>query len=479
MSLRQVTLGSLAMSSVGILRLMTQLLVLPVLARYLTPEDYGIVAIAMPFVLFAMSFSDAGMSQSLIRTSSQDRTEWSTSFWFTVLLGLALSGVITAFGFGLSVFMNEPLLFPILACLSSIIFLQSLATVPGASLQQNHKFPTIAGIEIAAMFISLMTTLWAALNGFGAWSLVFQQLSHYIVKLFLTLFFSRFAPVLSFKIHSIREHLIFGRDVLGSDLISFIRDSLQRVIMGKVLGTSAVGIFSMSKLFSDVPRRIVAGPLQMVLYPRFSMMRDNNDDMQHVLVFISRVIAMIVIPTVGMIGIAHDPVFTILLSEKWAEAGYIFMLISPAAALAPVASLLNTVCLSKGKTDILVRLSVEVCILFLISLGICVWYGLDAVAIGLMIAHIVYLFRMVMLILPIIDMPTKRYLSLYITPVFSTSLSVIAYYAVDQNFDFNDWKLFGMAIGLGIMAVIFIFLIQYKMLLKDFSVVRHKLLHNT
>ena len=76
--------------------MLAQLLVIPVLSRLLSPEDYGLVAMAMPFVLFTMCFTDAGVGQSLIRTSREERDVWSTSFWLTVLLGLGLMTIIAA-----------------------------------------------------------------------------------------------------------------------------------------------------------------------------------------------------------------------------------------------------------------------------------------------------------------------------------------------------------------------------------------------
>src|ERR1700756_5297111 len=96
MGFRVIAFNTAIMSSVTIFRLLAQLLVIPVLSRLLSPEDYGLVAMAMPFVLFTMCFTDAGVGQSLIRTSREERDVWSTSFWLTVLLGLGLMTIIAA-----------------------------------------------------------------------------------------------------------------------------------------------------------------------------------------------------------------------------------------------------------------------------------------------------------------------------------------------------------------------------------------------
>ena len=165
MSLRRITLNTAAMSSVTLLRMLVQTLIIPVLARILSPSDYGIVAMAMPFIFFAMMFADAGMGVSLVRTSDTEHSIWSTSFWLTVLIGLGLTLAVVIVGFIAASFFAEPRLGPVVAALAIVIFLQAIATIPGAALQQKHRFHTIASIEIAAMIISTAAALVTALQG--------------------------------------------------------------------------------------------------------------------------------------------------------------------------------------------------------------------------------------------------------------------------------------------------------------------------
>ena len=229
------------MSSVTILRMLVQILILPVLARFLSPTHYGVVALAMPFVLFAMALSDAGMSASLIRSKTHNDAEWSTGFWVVTGLGLLLALILTGVGFAGSFFLAEPLLFPVVAALSLTILLQSIATVPGTKLQQNNQFGTIAKIDILSMLISLISALTSAYCGWGVWALVTQQVAHFATKMIMTLLLSKFRPRMVFHIPLIHHHLIFGRDMLGVNFINFIRQSVNSVIIGKILGTAQIG----------------------------------------------------------------------------------------------------------------------------------------------------------------------------------------------------------------------------------------------
>ena len=97
MSLKKLVFDTAAMSSVNVLRILAQFIAVPILSRLLSPADYGIVAIAMPFILFAMMLADAGIGMSLVRTPPTEREEWSTCFWLTVLFGSILAMITAAF----------------------------------------------------------------------------------------------------------------------------------------------------------------------------------------------------------------------------------------------------------------------------------------------------------------------------------------------------------------------------------------------
>ncbi len=460
MSLRQIAIGSAAMSSVTMLRMCTQFFVLPLLARYISPAEYGLIALSMPFVLFAMMFSDAGVSASLLRTSGKDMREWSTSFWFIIALGTMLALVILFVGFLASVFLVEPVLFPMIGALSLIIVLQSIATVPGVALQHRNRFDIIAGIEIVAMVFSLISTCLAAVAGWGAWSLVVQQLVHYAVKLCLTLFFAKFWPHFVFVLSAIKAHLVFGRDLLGLNLIMFVFESARNIIIGKVLGTYPVGIYGMSNLFADLPRRLVSGPLQVVLYPRMSEHKDDPEVLKAFFLFASKVIAIFSVPIIGMIAVAHEPVFLILLSEKWAQAGDIFMLASPAAIVMCVTALRGTVVMALGRTDIIVRQNLEMVLLLLSAICGAVSYGLDAVVITITVVGVVYVFYALREVFVFINLRFSTYLRAIYRPVLMMLLCAGSYLYLSSVYDFSDIWLFALAVALGAVSLLLSVLVQ-------------------
>ncbi len=467
MSLRQIAIGSAAMSSVTVLRMTAQLFVLPLLARYITPTEYGIIAIAMPFVVFAMLLSDAGVSSSLIRSAGDNLVEWSTSFWFIIGLGFCLASIIGLIGYIMSSLLSEPILFPIIAVLSVTIILQSITIVPNARMQYQNRFPVLASIEIVSTLFSLIATCLAAIYGWGAWALVAQQIVHYCIKTILTLFISGFRPSLTFVFSEIKRHVIFGRDLLGSYLIMFIRESARNIILAKVLGTHLVGIYQMSALFAELPMKVVTGPVQSVLYPRMSAQQENIEILRSFFLFVSRCIAIIVVPPMTMVAVAHEPIFRIVLSEKWTQSGVVFMFLAPSAIISCLTFLRNTVFMALGRTDILVRQSLEITVLILGALCIFVFHGIEAAALSVTLVNALYTPYILKKLFPLINLGFPAYLSVIYIPITTSLTCVFVYLFLIDFFALDAIYKFIVAIALGACAFGLSTATQYSAIMKE------------
>ncbi len=464
MSFRRLSFHTAIMSFSNVLRMLAQLFVVPILARFLAPEDYGVVALAMPFVLFAMMFADAGIALSLVRGAPFGHSAWSTCFWLSSLLGLALSAVIAGLGPLAAWLFEEPRLGPIVMVLACVIFLQAITTVPGATLHKQEKFVHIAGIEIASMLISIALTLWAAINQWGAWALVMQQLSQYSVRLVLTLVFSRYMPRRIWQLGEALEHLRFGRDVLGVRLMDFVTHSADNWIVGYARGAAATGIYTMALMFCRLPGRLISGPLDYVTFPLLSAYKQNLTFLRDIYIFLTRGLAIIVFPAMGLVAAAHEPFFRILLSEKWAESGYLFMLIAPAMALQAVVGLSGSLLFALGRTDLNLRRALEMCILRTGALLVSVWFGLEWVAIAITLSILCYFPRYMYLVLPTIECSYTRLLRTFAWPLLSTTAAVLLYWQLDRQLSYSDWGHLAVAGGLMVAAMGVSMLIQLRTL---------------
>jgi O-antigen/teichoic acid export membrane protein len=472
LSIRKFVINITAMSSVNVVRLSAQFFAIPILSRLLTQDEYGIMGMAMPFTVLAMTLVDGGICMSLVRTSSADWKAWSTCFWLTMLLGLGLGGLMLVLAPVAAQVLGEPRLEPIVMTLALVVFAQATVAIPGASLQQSQQFRLIAVTEIIPVLVGIVTAVIIALRGGGIWALVGQQLAFYAVRVALVLTFSSFRPRLVFDWSSAKEHVIFGRNLMGTNLLGFLTGSAANLVIGKALGSASVGIYAMGVQFASLPSILIAGPLQYVLYAQLAPIKNDTAAIRRAVLFLTRTLALVIFPVVGMIAVAHQSVFDLLLSSKWMAAGELFMIIAPICALQAVTMLLATVAAVVGRTDIQLRNSAEFGILWSAALLTSVWFGLSWVGVALNCAVLAYLPRVFRMALPLIGCSFRAYLNALVVPTILTLFCAGFLVGLEQYVAFGDWQQLGVvgtiaAAGIGICVFL-----QRRTLVSELSAIR-------
>jgi O-antigen/teichoic acid export membrane protein len=415
------------MSAISMLRIAAQFFVMPILARLLSPHEYGVVSLAMPVVVLLMVFADAGVGQSLIKEDENNKIIWSSSFWMTSIIGLLLSMIclavspLVAYGFG------EHDLGPVVRALSVIAFLQAISTVPGVLLQKHGRFATIAIIEVSSMVLGLLVALVTALNGLGYWALVFQQLMQFSVRAGLTIPISRYRPLFSFQPKILGEHLRFGRSMLGNNLVLNLSQSLEVIIVGNLLGTAAAGVFSMAFLFARLPSRIIAGPLNFVIYSHLIPYRDDPDKLRSAFLAVTYLVASVVFSGLFLTAVAHEVIFGLVLGPKWLSAGDLFAIVGPFAAFQILIGLTTTIRLVTGHAARQMQMTVEFSVIWsLLLLGIAS-FGIYAAGLAFGAAVLVSLPRNVLSILKIIRGSAMDYVRAVCVPFFVAVIAAGCY----------------------------------------------------
>lgn len=473
MSIRKTFFDTMALSSVGALRLLAQFLALPILARILSPADYGLMAMAMPFLLFTMMIADAGIGTSLVRTSMKDSKEWSTCLWLSVILGIVLAAIMVGSAPLIAILFEEPQLSPIIMALAAVICIQAIGAVHGSALMQTEKFKLIAISEVIAVVISIAVAVTVATHGGGTWALVYQQLSYHSVRTGLTIIFSPFKPQRLFDIKTVSEHIRFGKDVLSSNLITFFTRSIDNLVIGKVLDTVAVGIYSMAFQFARLPLLLVSGPLQMVFYSKMAKVKDDKNSIRKTFLTLTRILATAIFPAMGMVAVAHHSFFILLLSDKWQESGRIFMLVAGVMALQAVMNgMCKIVMMALGHTRQQVRQTTEQGMIWIITMFSTIWFGLDCLVISYSVVFLLYSPRVLMLTLPLIDCSYRDYIRAIIIPIITTLACIIIFIAIQSLFQPSIILQFIAAIMLTAIGIVISGLLQYPIFLNEYRLMK-------
>lgn len=469
MSLRRTFFDTMAMSLVSLMRLLAQFVAVPVLSRILSPEEYGLVAMAMPFILFSMMLADAGIGASLVRTPQDSKPVWASFFWLTVMLGAALWALMTLAAPFAAQLLEEPRLTPLVSALAVVVFFQAIACVPSALLQKQQHFRRVAAIDIFVLIAGIIVAIWSARHGYGAWALVHQQLACYGLRMVLVFFYSGFRPEFMFARVQLREHFAFSRNVLSVNVVGFFTRSVDNVIIGKILGAASTGVYSMALQFARLPVMLISGPLNYVLYAKLSHVKDDRAAVCHTFMVITRVLASVIFPGMAMVAAAHKPIFELLLSAKWADSGVIFMLATPACATLSVTMLCGTIMLVLGRADIQLKTTYEFGLLWIITLLASAPYGVACAAMAFNFAVWAYTPRLILLVFPLMGASAAAYIRVLFIPVAIASLCVGSYFIIHRYVPMHDVWLIILAGFLACAGIAASLLVQLKALQSEMA----------
>ncbi|MEM6781158.1 MAG: oligosaccharide flippase family protein [Pseudomonadota bacterium] len=454
MSLKRLSINSAFMTSVSMVRILAQFMIVPILTRFLSPEDYGVVALAMPFVLLSGIIARAGMGESLLKDGERVDGVWYTSFWLIMMMGTGLMLLVMGLAPLMAYFFETPQLSIILIGLAPAIFFQALSIVPTTYMRFDNRYPAVSSIQIAGTILGMGSAVIVALLGGGAWALVAQMLVMTSVIALSAIVMAGFRPRLTFNLKIITDHLTFGRDVAGSTFIEFVKDASKSMIIGKILGSALLGFYTIAFLFLNLAYRVIVSVMQSVIYAQLVVHKANKELLQNMLIFLTRALALIIIPLMAMIAISHEAFFAWFLSDEWVLSGQLFMIAAPALALQTVLSVRIAFMLILGRADINLRCNIELLVLETIAVLATVWFGLNWIMVGLLAVILLYQFRNIHLLTTHLDLSLTRYLKTLIAPIFMSGIGMVLYsLAADQWSNLNNFTLVAIAFVIGVAVV--------------------------
>ncbi|QBR38584.1 hypothetical protein ETW23_22030 (plasmid) [Leisingera sp. NJS201] len=322
-----------ALSAARLITAFSQLLILPVISRFLTVEEFGLVSLAMVVVLFAQLFSDAGLGRSLIRQQHVDAQEWGAVFWLLFCVGPALALTALAAAPAWAWLHGAPELFGLVAALSVTPMFLSWAAVPNARLERDGRFPGLALIRTSAALAGMVAAVALAVSGAGVWALVAQQILLAAIQCGGAFALSGFRPAPLRRGVRLREHLSFARDSLGVSLLQTVQRQAPVALIGHQLGPAPLGLFTMSSRLLNQPVMALAGPMAQVTYVRMAAAQSDTGHVAALYIGSVRLLALAIFPPMAVLAGAGGDLFALIFSDPWRNAGLLFALAAPGIAL--------------------------------------------------------------------------------------------------------------------------------------------------
>lgn len=445
--------GTLALAGAQLAKMGLQFAVLPVLARILGPSSYGLVALAMPFILLANMVSDAGLGNALVRTDNPSRELESTVFWLSVGVCAVLTLAIWALAWPAGAMLGAPKLPPILMALSGLLVVSGSLSVANARIMRARRFAVFASAETTASVLAAAAAIAAALNGFGPWSLVVQQLVLWSVKAAWVSTAARFMPSLVCRPSLARPYLSFGLHTAASNVADFISKNAPTVIVGAFLGVTAVGRYSMSFQLIRLPDSLISGPIYLAIFTAVARLGEDRARASTLASRGLRGVASAVAPIFAGLAMVADLVVKLLLGPKWAGSAPILAWLAPCGFLLCFYSIISACLMGLGRAQSQFRLTLLSGVVMSLGAFIGAHYSVTGVAIGLSAgaalvgpAYIRELARQ-------LDLRPLKFAAEFAPPLVAAGIMMLAVGLVRlQTAHWTDWSQMAAAVAVGVVS---------------------------
>jgi PST family polysaccharide transporter len=320
-----------------------------VLARLLTPRDFGLVAMVTTVVGFLRVFKDAGLSIATVHRQRITQAQVSNLFWIN--LGVSLLGGLLLVGaaWPIAAFYHNPRVVPI-ALLLSITFVFNGSTVQHqALLKRQMRFKALAVIEIGSLFSSIAVAITLAVLGYGYWALVWSMLSTEVAGLLLTWSISRWRPQLPTRKSGVGPLVSFGAHRTAGDLALALSRGSDNLLIGRFYGAASVGLYSRASALLLRPLEQFLNPINVVFIPALSRLQSQPKRYRSTFLRLYEAIALASFFFTGLcLALAH-PITLVLLGRKWEQAAVIFAGFTLAALCLPLATTSAWLFISQGR----------------------------------------------------------------------------------------------------------------------------------
>jgi O-antigen/teichoic acid export membrane protein len=365
------------------------LLTTSVLARLLTKEDFGLVAIAVIAINYLSVVKDLGLGLALIQRRDDLEEAADTVFTINALIGLGLSLLVLPLAPLFAAYFQEPQVTPVLRWLGLSFALNSLGATHINLLMRDLDYRRKFIPDMSNTIVKGIISLWLAFTGFGVWALVFGQLAGALASVIAAWMVKPWRPRIRVNFTIARQLVRFGASVTGVDILTVFVDNLSYIIIGRLLGVAALGVFSISY---RLPEMLIVGNLWLiasVLFPAFSSIQDKPDELRRGFLVSIRLVQLIVMPLCLGLFVAAEPIVRVFFGEQWLEAIPLLRLLSLYALIYSVGYHAGDVYKAIGRPDILFKLNIMSVLVLAPALVIGSQFGLIGFAWGYLIAIII------------------------------------------------------------------------------------------
>lgn len=360
-----------------------------ILARLLLPEQFGLIGMISIFIAISNALVEGGFVSSLIRTKNADDVDYSTVFFVNLISSILLYIILFFAAPFVAALYQQDILINLIRVLGLILIVNALSLVQSTKLNKTLQFKTQFKLIMPSLIISSAISIWMAYHDYGVWSLVTQQLALAVLASIQLWWYCKWVPSFVFDKKKFRYHFNFGYKLSLTSIINTTFDNLYNVIIGKYFSAAQLGYYSRARSLEQIPSGFFYNSFNRVFYPLLSKLNEDDEQLKNTYSKLMQMVVFVVTPILVYLGIIATPFFRWLLTDKWLPAVPFFQLLVISGIFYPIHKYNLNICNLKGRSDMVLKLSMFRNFLLFIGAFTSIWFGIYGLLISLIIVNIV------------------------------------------------------------------------------------------
>ena len=385
---KRATIGAIwaAVDRFGIVLL--QFVINIVLARLLTPEDFGCIGMITIFVAVSQTLIDGGFGSALIQKKDATQQDFSTIFYWNILFSVFLYVILFSASPSIAAFFRMPQLTDILRVLGVVLLTNAFGLVQKVKLRKQLDFRKIAISNIGSNTIAAVIAIVMAHNGFGVWSLVWMQLFTSVIFGIFLWILAKWYPSLIFSLDSLKRLFGYGGYLLITNVLQDFCTHLQGVVIGRKFSAVEMGLYSQAKKMDEVACLTFPNIIVQVVFPLYSELQNDLNRLRELLRQNTRVISFIIFPLMTLLIVIADQIIVFLFGEKWVDAVPYFQVLCIGGFFACLQNMNYYAIAAIGKSGTLFRWSFYKWGFLLTLLLVSTKFGMNGVLVAMVVSNI-------------------------------------------------------------------------------------------
>lgn len=316
-----------------------------ILARLLTPHDYGCIGMLSIFMVLAEAFIDGGFGSALIQKKCPTQEDYSTIFFWNLGMAVVMYAILYISAPAIARFYDIPLLCSVLRVQALVLFIYAFNIIQKNQLRKTLNFKTLAIVSVGTSLLALGVTIYMAYSGFGVWALVVQNLIVSAIPAIVYWFYMKWRPIWTFSWKSFKELFGFGFYMFLTHLLNSFSSQIQGLLIGKVYNPATMGFYSKAHGTEKLASTSISSIMTQVTYPLYAQVQDDKNTMINMVKRLTMTLSYVTFPLMFILLLLAKPIFVLLYSERWLPSVPYFQVLC-VAGLAYCLQSVNLQCIS-------------------------------------------------------------------------------------------------------------------------------------